>query len=338
MIKRLVSVIGNLLIASLLFMGLTGCGSAPPTAAPADVIAPKQLATVYILPTAVSTRWLSPTPTVTFTPSATRVPPTPTPTATAYVGVFMGDGSAPVVLPTASLAALVDVTLIPPTPLGVSAATAVPGAAEVASAGGGYASGGAVQAPGVAALAGTPNLPALPVPSANTGPGIPLPANCGTAVDNRFSALYQQYGLGEALGCAIGAGQSLPMAGQVFENGLMIWVSNNGIFVLTAQPVDGQPNTFWQVADVWHDGMPADDPSLTVPDGLNQPIRGFGLAWRTQTNIRSALGWAVGGEDGYTGMLQQFENGWMITTPEGTVYGLPLTDASSGRGQYVGPL
>jgi hypothetical protein len=162
--------------------------------------------------------------------------------------------------------------------------------------------------------------------------------NCPALVDTRFSALYQQGVLSESLGCAIESGQNLPMASQIFENGVMIWVSTKDIFILTSQPVDGTPNTFWRVEDVWHDGMPDDDPSMTVPDGLNQPIRGFGPAWRTQTNIRSALGWAIGGEDGYTGMLQQFERGWMITTPEGAVYALSLTDAAAGRGQYTGPM
>jgi hypothetical protein len=37
---------------------------------------------------------------------------------------------------------------------------------------------------------------------------------------------------------------------------------------------------------------------------MDQPIRGFGLVWRTNTGVRDRLGWATSPEIPYEGMYQ----------------------------------
>jgi len=291
-----------LAVAALLALGLAACDPAAPGPQSPTLLAPRQLATVIISPTPVRTLVVPPTPTP--VPSATRtpVPPTLTPSPTPYVGVFLGDGSAPLILPTASLAALVEITLQPPTPLGgvpqpTYAIATMPGAAPVSSGPCGAGIGAAL----AAAIAASPEA-------------------------------------GAALGCPLGPAETIFMAYQPFEQGMMFWWSTGEIQALSIQPVSGVSRPFWRVADQWQEGMPQDDPSMTVPAGLLQPIRGFGLAWRTNAQIRSALGWAVSGESGYTGTLQRFSGGAAFTAPDGGVYVLIGDGAPGSASRYLGPL
>ena len=90
--------------------------------------------------------------------------------------------------------------------------------------------------------------------------------------------------------------------------------------------------------DHWQEGQPESDPSMVAPPDLIQPIRGFGLAWRSNGEIRNALGWAITEESGYTGTWQSFERGAMFTAQSGAVYALIPADAPVTRGQYIGPL
>ncbi|NPV68377.1 MAG: hypothetical protein HPY64_14640 [Anaerolineae bacterium] len=292
----------RMLAAVLLAVGLAACRPTAPGPLSETLIAPRQLATVIISPTPVRTLVVPPTPTP--VPSATRtpVPPTLTPSPTPYVGVFLGDGSVPLILPTASLAALVEITLLPPTPLGgaLPPTYAIPTMPGMAVAAGGPCS-AEVAAPFAAAIAARPEV-------------------------------------GAALGCPLGPPETIFMAHQPFEQGVMFWWSTGEIYALSLQPVSGVANPFWRVADQWQEGMPQDDPSMTVPAGLLQPIRGFGLAWRTNAQIRTALGWAVSNESGYTGMFQRFSGGAIFTAPENAVYILIGDGAPGSASRYFGPL
>jgi len=121
---------------------------------------------------------------------------------------------------------------------------------------------------------------------------------------------------------------------QRFERGWMLWTeADRRIYVL---PEDLP----WDVVeDVWQEGMPESDPSLVPPPGLQQPVRGFGLAWRTaeiwmygQTTIHEALGWAeapeyVVGEgfvqEAFTYGKHVLGGDRFVTGPEGNVLHLP---------------
>ena len=92
-------------------------------------------------------------------------------------------------------------------------------------------------------------------------------------------------------------------AEQHFERGTMIWIEElDRIYVLYADDVHSPK---WQgFNDEWEEGMPDRDPTLVPPDGLYQPIRGFGLVWRQNPTVRERLGWAIDEETGFETIVQ----------------------------------
>ncbi len=92
-------------------------------------------------------------------------------------------------------------------------------------------------------------------------------------------------------------------AEEHFEHGVMIWVEDqDAIYV---QFDDGQSPTWSIYTDEWDPGEPTDDPSLTPPTGLYQPVRGFGVVWRENPGVRARLGWAIDPETGFTVSVQR---------------------------------
>ena len=85
------------------------------------------------------------------------------------------------------------------------------------------------------------------------------------------------------------------IAEQPFENGRMFWIERTDqIWVLT---VDEDDNNIWFVRDDnFEEGMPEFDENIEAPEGLLQPIRGFGTLWREDPEIRQAIGWALAPE------------------------------------------
>jgi hypothetical protein len=98
-------------------------------------------------------------------------------------------------------------------------------------------------------------------------------------------------------------------AEQHFEGGVMIWVENTiwfeeqeRIFVLYD---DDQPSPKWQTfTDAWDASDFDGDPAIVPPDGLYQPVRGFGKVWREHPQVRDRLGWAVDQETGFSTVMQ----------------------------------
>jgi hypothetical protein len=93
-------------------------------------------------------------------------------------------------------------------------------------------------------------------------------------------------------------------AEQLFEGGRMFWLQPIGqIWVLS---VTGEGRGTWATyEDTWQEGDPVNDPSIQVPgDNRQQPVRGFGQLWRTNTEVRDVLGWAVQPEYGYVGSYE----------------------------------
>ncbi len=119
------------------------------------------------------------------------------------------------------------------------------------------------------------------------------------------------------------------MVTQPFERGSMFWRSDTKqIYALASS---GQ---YWQVPDSWTDGMPADDPAYSSPPaGMLQPVRGFGLVWRSNTSVRDALGWGTLSEAQYNGFWQDFERGSMFVGENGRIYAL-----FTAEGQHSGPI
>jgi hypothetical protein len=166
-------------------------------------------------------------------------------------------------------------------------------------------------------------MPVVP----SSGGAVPSSGGCGSAVASVFSNAYNA--VQQRLGCALNGG--MPMNGMVtqpFERGNMFWRGDTRqIYALAA---NGQ---FWQMADTWSEGMPADDPAFAPPGGLLQPVRGFGLVWRSNPAIREALGWATLPEAQYNGYWQDFEHGAMFVGNDNLIYAL-----FTAEGQHSGPL
>lgn len=89
------------------------------------------------------------------------------------------------------------------------------------------------------------------------------------------------------------------MQAQPFEHGLMLWTQYND-FIYALYDDGGHPR--WDSwANAWFPGQPESDPSLVPPAGRYQPVRGFGVAWRTgyvspTQVVRDRLGWAIAPE------------------------------------------
>ena len=89
------------------------------------------------------------------------------------------------------------------------------------------------------------------------------------------------------------------IAEQRFENGWMLWLQPVGkIWVLTIN--DSGEYTWTAYDDDFVEGEIESDEEIVPPEGLFQPIRGFGKLWRENSEVRAALGWALDSERGHT--------------------------------------
>lgn len=161
--------------------------------------------------------------------------------------------------------------------------------------------------------------------------GIPVgEGTCGFPAATPFANAYtSNAAVQQRLGCPANSGTPIyGMAAQTFERGVMFWRSDTR--QIYALATNGQ---FWQVADSWNESIPAEDPAFSPPDGLIQPVRGFGLVWRSNQPIRDALGWGIQTETQYDGFWQDFERGAMLLGHNNQVYGVYTTE-----GQHSGAL
>jgi hypothetical protein len=118
-------------------------------------------------------------------------------------------------------------------------------------------------------------------------------------------------------------------AQQPFENGFMIWIEADRMIYAfyDAREGDSYP-TYEGFIDDFEEGDPESDPSIVPPSGLYQPIRGFGLLWRTNQSVRDRLGWATAAETGFQTWMQGYSGAGMhnyytlLQGIDGTVYHL----------------
>jgi LysM repeat protein len=130
---------------------------------------------------------------------------------------------------------------------------------------------------------------------------------------------------------------------QPFERGFAIWLGDRKRIWIAACctstiPLGGRWLSF---EDAWVEGMLESDPSIVPPSGLYQPVRGFGLVWRTLSDyshggtVRDLLGWASAPERGYTAHVEYRPGGYF--DPEGHFIGRPGTwtiNAPDGKQYY----
>jgi len=105
-----------------------------------------------------------------------------------------------------------------------------------------------------------------------------------------------------------------------FEHGVMIWLEDvDQIYVLITGATPEQSN-YSAYRDTWQEGMPETDPNITAPDGLFQPTRSFGQAWRTYPGVKDALGWATAESKDFTALVVRQGNTVIVGGPDGRVY------------------
>lgn len=104
--------------------------------------------------------------------------------------------------------------------------------------------------------------------------------------------------------CSAGPATFSRAAEQRFEHGRMIWMeAERRIYVLYE---DNQLPLWEAFDDTFVEGeTPESAPEFeNPPPGLLQPVRGFGLVWRSNEQVRARLGWATGVESGFDGAVQ----------------------------------
>ena len=149
----------------------------------------------------------------------------------------------------------------------------------------------------------------VPVVSVAPPPSPPLPV-CNRSVGPRFegiwSATQKSASAASRLGCPLNDAHATYGAAQEFQNGYMLWRSDNQrIYVLhTDKGASSHPDDF-------QDGRDPEKVGYSPPSGYQEPKRGFGKVWREHLGGPSArIGWARGGE--YVApnlVVQDFENG-----------------------------
>jgi hypothetical protein len=126
-------------------------------------------------------------------------------------------------------------------------------------------------------------------------------------------------------------------AEQTFQYGYMIWRSDiNMVLVMYGT------GTWKEVPDNWKQGDPEKDSNIHPPQGLYQPVRGFGRVWRDYEGANPdsvpIIGWATAEERGFNCVYQTYQGGRMILTDRNVVYvlynngqwrGYPATQSGS---------
>ena len=116
---------------------------------------------------------------------------------------------------------------------------------------------------------------------------------------------------------------------QPFERGFMFWVEDTDrVFVLTqgATPAEGVLASY---QNTWREGMPETDPTIVAPEGMIQPTRIFGQAWRTYPGVRDTLGWATSEVVMYTALVVRQGDNVIMNGPDTRVYELDGADTWS---------
>jgi hypothetical protein len=94
--------------------------------------------------------------------------------------------------------------------------------------------------------------------------------------------------------CPAGAPVTHQGAHQLFQGGAMIWIPD--IEARDIIIVIDNDNGWYIYDDTWDESQPENDPTLSPPANLYQPVRGFGKVWREHPEVQGRLGWAIAGE------------------------------------------
>jgi len=165
-----------------------------------------------------------------------------------------------------------------------------------------------------------------PTPEPTATPAV-TPTRCPIPTAPEFVASYAEMQREYGWGCPEREAVTTNAAGQAFEKGAMLWHEGT-IYVFDYSQGDEEFSArVYIYEDTWEESQPSNDPTLTPPPGLFQPIRGFGKVWRTQLGGPEAkIGWGVEEERGYQTTFQYFDGGIMIIDPRGQIQILIYVD------------
>ncbi len=165
-------------------------------------------------------------------------------------------------------------------------------------------------------FAGTLIIPINPFPTETSFfPTSTSTSACSFQPPGGFATITQNNpALLQQIGCPIGAPPQATQfsgAGQAFERGGMAWIGQSPaqIYVLYT---DG---TFQRFNDTYQSGVDAESGGLTPPEGLIEPVRGFGKVWRESSMVQTGLGWATAPEVSTAATIQEFAQGMMMYLP-----------------------
>ena len=168
-------------------------------------------------------------------------------------------------------------------------------------------------------------------------PGTPVTGNCQYAAPGAFgTALAANPTSANQLGCPVGSPPviaSLSGAYQPFERGAMTWVNDSpGVIYILYN--DG---SYQRVPDTFDAAVDPESTGESPPQGLLEPVRGFGKVWRTIPGVRDRLGWATTTETGGTTSSLLFNTGRMlaVTGRGGNVALLHQGDPATGSWQSL---
>ncbi len=141
---------------------------------------------------------------------------------------------------------------------------------------------------------------------------------CANPPSGVFAAVYQSDpNLAAALGCPLApAPSSVASAYQPFQNGVMIWVASLGVLPQPTIYALYNNGTYQRFNDTWREGVDPVSGGAQPPEGLVEPMRGFGKVWRENSGVREALGWGTASEVGGSAQVLAFERGEMVNVSQ----------------------
>ncbi len=144
-------------------------------------------------------------------------------------------------------------------------------------------------------------------------PATPSPVPSATAAPSATSGPAQPTPTPQPVGFPTNTVAEVQIAEQVFEHGRMFWIRHTRqIWVMVNVPPDNTGGGDWFCYnDTFQEGEPEIDEKLVPPEGTYQPRRGFGKLWRSRTNLKDALGWAITPEFELTSTYTYIAGGYM---------------------------
>lgn len=151
------------------------------------------------------------------------------------------------------------------------------------------------------------------------------PPTCPVAVDAALAPGWDY----ARLGCPKAPAAIVWTAGQPFEHGSMIWMEDTDWIYALNYAGGGDPSQGdWVTGGEnwrWDQVSFPNGHDLAPPEGLVEPIRGFGNVWYEMLGGENGpLGWGTEEEKGFCAVVQRFEEGMLVQS----------TAAGCGGGQF----